>query len=49
VVVIGSRLVYRKGIDLVAAVIPRICSKKFLNDRGTEFKVGSMLVLDSLA
>jgi len=28
-VVIGSRLVYRKGIDLVAAIVPNICSKKF--------------------
>ena len=29
VVVIGSRLVYRKGIDLVAAIVPRICARTF--------------------
>ena len=29
VIVIGSRLVYRKGIDLVAAILPRICDKDF--------------------
>jgi len=28
-VVIGSRLVYRKGIDLVAEAVPRICGKRF--------------------
>ena len=28
-VVIGSRLVYRKGIDLVVDVIPPICRKRF--------------------
>ena len=28
-VVIGSRLVYRKGIDLVVDVIPPICNKRF--------------------
>lgn len=28
-VVIGSRLVYRKGIDLVADILPKICQKKF--------------------
>ena len=30
VVVLGSRLVYRKGIDLVVDVIPRICRRKFV-------------------
>lgn len=29
VVVIGSRLVYRKGIDLVVAIVPAICQKKY--------------------
>jgi phosphatidylinositol glycan class A protein len=29
VVVIGSRLVYRKGVDLVVSVIPRICGRRF--------------------
>lgn len=28
-VVIGSRLVYRKGIDLVAVVVPQICDRRF--------------------
>ena len=28
-VVIGSRLVYRKGIDLVACVVPKICQTKY--------------------
>ena len=28
-VVIGSRLVYRKGIDLVAEAVPRICGRRF--------------------
>ena len=28
-IVIGSRLVYRKGIDLVAAILPRLCNKNF--------------------
>ena len=27
--VIGSRLVYRKGIDLVVQVLPRLCSQRF--------------------
>merc|ERR1712150_139848 len=29
IIVIGSRLVYRKGIDLVAAILPRLCNKNF--------------------
>jgi len=29
VVVIGSRLVYRKGVDLVSEVIPRLCQRVF--------------------
>ena len=29
VVAIGSRLVYRKGIDLVVAAVPKICARKF--------------------
>ena len=28
-VVIGSRLVYRKGIDLVVETIPRVCARRF--------------------
>ncbi len=40
VVVIGSRLVYRKGIDLVAAIIPRMCSWKFSDGFSVDFVVG---------
>ena len=29
VVAIGSRLVYRKGIDLVVAAVPKICGRRF--------------------
>merc|ERR1719312_2197018 len=36
VVVLGSRLVYRKGIDLVAEVIPRICGRVFGTGIGGE-------------
>ncbi len=36
-VAIGSRLVYRKGVDLVVAVIPKICSRRF--GRGNNCKV----------
>jgi len=44
VVVIGSRLVYRKGIDLVAAVIPSICRKKFVStNSGREFLVNFLI------
>jgi len=32
-VVLGSRLVYRKGVDLVVEVVPRICKKKFGDGR----------------
>jgi len=28
-VVLGSRLVYRKGVDLVVEVLPKICNKKY--------------------
>ena len=39
VVVIGSRLVYRKGIDLVAEILPRICEKNF-NGVTVDFVIG---------
>lgn len=41
VVVLGSRLVYRKGIDLVAAILPRLCLKRFGKDQVTvDFVIG---------
>lgn len=39
VVVIGSRLVYRKGIDLVAAILPRLCLRDF-DGVSVEFIIG---------
>ncbi len=41
-VVIGSRLVYRKGVDLVVAVIPRICRKRF-GKAGRNFSVNFLI------
>lgn len=40
VIVIGSRLVYRKGIDLVAAIVPRICQKTFGHGFTVDFLIG---------
>lgn len=40
VVVIGSRLVYRKGIDLVVAILPKICARLFGNGYRADFLVG---------
>ena len=39
---IGSRLVYRKGIDLVVAAVPKICARKFGPDLAfsVDFLVG---------
>ena len=37
VVVMGCRMVYRKGIDLIADVIPRICNKVFSNGTTVDF------------
>lgn len=39
IVVIGSRLVYRKGIDLVAAILPNLCAKDF-NGITVDFIIG---------
>ena len=39
VVVLGSRLVYRKGIDLVVEVIPRICQRVFSEEVTVDFIV----------
>lgn len=38
-VVIGSRLVYRKGIDLVAVVVPKICQRNFGKTDTEEVKI----------
>eukprot|EP00095_Tigriopus_kingsejongensis_P003802 maker-scaffold1359_size45765-snap-gene-0.8 protein:Tk03802 transcript:maker-scaffold1359_size45765-snap-gene-0.8-mRNA-1 annotation:"n-acetylglucosaminyl-phosphatidylinositol biosynthetic protein" len=40
VIAIGSRLVYRKGIDLIAAIVPRICQRKFASKYSVNFLVG---------
>ncbi len=40
VIVIGSRLVYRKGIDLVVAIVPTICSMRFAGGYRADFLVG---------
>lgn len=40
VVVIGSRLVYRKGIDLVAEILPRLCSQTFAKGITVDFVIG---------
>lgn len=42
VIVIGSRLCYRKGIDLGAEVLPRLCKMKFgaNNDVTVDFLIG---------
>lgn len=40
VVVIGSRLVYRKGIDLVAEILPRLCSQTFADGITVDFVIG---------
>ena len=46
VVVLGSRLVYRKGIDLVVEVIPKICRKKFQRRNGSVVKVDFIIAGD---
>ena len=40
IIVIGSRLVYRKGIDLVAEIVPRLCEKVFTNGITVDFVIG---------
>ena len=37
VVVVGCRMVYRKGIDLLVSVIPRICNTVFSNGATVDF------------
>lgn len=39
IVVIGSRLVYRKGIDLVAPILPKLCQRDF-NGISVDFVIG---------
>ena len=46
VVVLGSRLVYRKGVDLVVKVIPRVCRKRFLRKDGREVRVDFIIAGD---
>merc|ERR1719244_1864895 len=45
-VVIGSRLVYRKGVDLVVNVIPKICKKKFVSKDGRQINVNFIIAGD---
>ena len=45
-VVIGSRLVYRKGVDLVVNVIPKICRKKFVSKDGRQISVNFIIAGD---
>ncbi|XP_059080411.1 phosphatidylinositol N-acetylglucosaminyltransferase subunit A-like [Tigriopus californicus] len=40
VIAIGSRLVYRKGIDLIAAIIPRLSEMTFAHGVTVDFLVG---------
>ncbi len=40
VVVLGSRLVYRKGIDLVAAILPKLCEQDFDHGITVDFVIG---------
>ena len=45
-VVIGSRLVYRKGVDLVVKIIPRICRTKFVSEDGRKVRVNFVIAGD---
>jgi len=45
-IVIGSRLVYRKGVDLVVKIIPKICHKKFQRKDGSRVKVNFVIAGD---
>ena len=47
-IVNGSRLVYRKGVDLVVKIIPIICKKKFVSKRDNrEVRVNFVIAGDS--
>ena len=41
-IVIGSRLVYRKGIDFVSNLLPKICQRTF-KERGVNYKVNFVI------
>ena len=41
-VVIGSRLVYRKGIDFVAYLLPKMCQRTF-KENGANYKVNFVI------
>ena len=45
-IVIGSRLVYRKGVDLVVKIIPKMCHKKFRRKDGSIVKVNFVIAGD---
>ena len=45
-IVIGSRLVYRKGVDLVVKIIPKICKRKFRGSDGRGIKVNFVIAGD---
>ena len=45
-IVIGSRLVYRKGVDLVVKIIPKICRRKFHGSDGRKIKVNFVIAGD---
>jgi len=45
-IVIGSRLVYRKGVDLVVKIIPRICRTKFVSEDGRRVRVNFVIAGD---
>ena len=45
-IVIGSRLVYRKGVDLVVKIIPKICRRKFKGCDGRRINVNFVIAGD---
>ena len=45
-IVIGSRLVYRKGVDLVVKIIPKICRRKFKGSDGRWIQVNFVIAGD---
>ena len=41
-IVIGSRLVYRKGIDFVSNLLPKMCQRTF-KEKGVNYKVNFII------
>ena len=41
-IVIGSRLVYRKGIDFVSNLLPKMCQRTF-KEKGISYKVNFII------